>query len=164
MAKQREGGKVVDMYRGSSSLGCGTVQVRRVWFILSRLASMRARPGTIAHVLGSAVSTAPGDAVCSSHSQQWGSEPQVTFCGCAVAVPAAAAERQSWILPRWKTPGLTDQRTCQLLGRLRQERWASRRKGCRRHSPLLPGQACSAQRWGQEFLQTRAWHQACWAQ
>jgi len=108
MAKQREGGKVVDMYRGSSSLGCGTVQVRRVWFILSRLASMRARPGTIAHVLGSAVSTAPGDAVCSSHSQQWGSEPQVTFCGCAVAVPAAAAERQSWILPRWKTPGLTD--------------------------------------------------------
>lgn len=30
---------------------------------------------------------------------------EVTFCGCAVSVPAAAGERPSWILPRWKRPG-----------------------------------------------------------
>lgn len=99
---------MVDMYRSSSSLGCGTVQVRRVWFILSRPASTKARPGTIAHVLGSALSRAPGDTLGSSHSQQRGSEPQVTFYGCAVAVPAAAGERRSWILPRWKMLGLMD--------------------------------------------------------
>lgn len=34
--------------------------------------------------------------------------PEVTFCGCAASVPAAADERQSWILLQWKTLGLMD--------------------------------------------------------
>lgn len=34
--------------------------------------------------------------------------PEVTFCGCAASVPAAADEHQSWILLQWKMMQLMD--------------------------------------------------------
>lgn len=169
------------MYRGSSSLGCGTVQVRRVWFILLSHPS-HCHP---ALPLSGHLSGAWPRHHCSHHGDCSRSEaltcmlaqallaqasngdliaPEVTFCGCAASVPAAADEHQSWILLQWKMMQLMDQRKCQLLQMLRQECWASQRKGCRFHSPLLLGQACFARRWEQEFLQTQAWCRGCWAQ
>lgn len=45
--------------------------------------------------------------------------PEVTFCGCAVSVPAAAGEHPSWILPRWKRRGWRNLEAERLLRSLR---------------------------------------------
>ena len=104
--KIKGGGKAAAMYRGSSSLSWGTVQVRRVWFLLSHPG--RCHP---ARAPASTRGLAPPPPV-----PPWGplaagpprapaagpAAPEVTSCGCAVSAPAAAGERPSWILRRWK--------------------------------------------------------------
>lgn len=165
------------MYRGSSSLGCGTVQVTRVWFIPSHPSHCHPTqsPAGIGdggwphhhwsrH--GDRSRPEPPTRVQGLLAQAGGGGPAalgVTFCGCAVSAPAAAGERPSWTLPRWKRQGWTNRRKHRLLQSPRQECWASRRKGHCFRSPLLPGRACFARRWAQEFLRTRACCWACWA-